>query len=205
MPSIRIAGRPAAPACQHFSTGSAAVTHGLLRGILLPVITGAGAGVGCGTAAYYYGPGSPKTPAAAALTTAGDAACESFGGISPNALSVPAWTSHIDVCAADEQSARTGVQLTPAWAQQLAGRQGVLEVLNPETLRTRSHPLLSEDHMVGHTLLHPCCCVHRNRGTANWQADPGSILPCSFQHWCGMTWCKACRVTSSRSTSSSIQ
>ena len=150
VPSTRIAGRPAAPACQHFSTGSAAVTHGLLRGLLLPVIAGAGAGVGCGTAAYYYGPGSPKTPAAAALTTAGDAACGSFGGISPNALSVPAWTSHTDVCAADEQSARTGVQLTPAWAQQLAGRQGVLEVLNPETLRTRSHPLLSEDHMVGH-------------------------------------------------------
>jgi hypothetical protein len=49
------------------------------------------------------------------------------------------------------------VQLTPAWTRELAGRRGVLEVLNPETLRTRNHPLLSEDHMVGHVHAEACC------------------------------------------------
>ena len=100
------------------------------------------------------------------------------------------------------------MQQTPVWTQELAGRRGVLEVLNPETLRTRSHPLLSEDHMVGHVHAEACCFLKSAYGSIPCNAAkliPGSILRCSFRHWCGTRWCRASRVTSSRSTSSSIQ
>lgn len=87
---------------------------------MLPLIAGAGAGVSCGTAAYYYGPGSPKTPAIAAAAATGTAE--------------PMPTA---------AAARQG----PKWAHDLAARRGMLEVLNAETLRTHEHPLLSADHM----------------------------------------------------------
>jgi hypothetical protein len=99
--------------------------------------------------------------------------------VSPAMTAWIAWTSHTDGCAADEQSAGAGVQLTPAWARELAGRQGVLEVLNPEALRTRSHPLLSEDHMVKH--------VHIGSHTSlpfvrMWQHAAQVLPSSSWQH-----------------------
>lgn len=73
LPAAQLLGDAQAPAARRYNTGSAAACHGILRSLVLPLIAGASAGVSCGTAAYHYGPGSPKTPAiaAAATSTAG--------------------------------------------------------------------------------------------------------------------------------------
>lgn len=65
---------PAQHGQRRFSTASAAAaSYGIGRNVVLPLIAGAGAGVSCGTAAYYYGPSSPKTPAVAAAAATGTA------------------------------------------------------------------------------------------------------------------------------------